>query len=243
MKGETVPIINQIEDMVRGVPGWTPIDQLYTLFNLVCLTSDLPGDILEIGSWCGRSSAVLGFAARLSGEARVMCVDLFPGKTDWKQNPDGSYSFRVAIAGKTYGGYQEQTVWKEPFERDIAPIYARYDSVFDVFSDTIRRQGLQERVEAFRGNSETFADQAPPGFRCRVAFIDGDHSYEAVCRDIRNVERFLVPGGWVCFDDAFSHYEGVNRAITDLVIKNPDYALGQQMTRKLFIARRKPVAA
>lgn len=239
MKAERIPIVNQIENIVRDVPGWTPIDQLYTLFNLVYLTSGLPGNILEIGSWCGRSSAILGLAARLCGTARIMCVDLFPGRNDWKQNPDGSYSFTVTINGKTYGGYQDQTVWKEPFERDIAPIYERYDSVLDVFLDTIRRQGLQDRVEAFKGNSGMFVDHAPPGFQCRLAFIDGDHSYEAVCQDIRNVERFLVPGGWICFDDAFSHYDGVNRAITDLVIESPEYTLCQQMTRKFFIARRK----
>lgn len=76
------------------------------------------------------------------------------------------------------------------------------------------------------------------GRRFRLAFIDGDHSYEAVCADIRNVERVLVPGGWICFDDAFTVYDGVNRAIDDLIINSGDYELCQQMTRKFFVARR-----
>jgi len=73
----------------------------------------------------------------------------------------------------------------------------------------------------------------------KFAFIDGDHGYDAVCKDIENVERYLVPGAWICFDDAFSSYEGVSRAIQDMIINNPEYSFGQQMTRKFFVARKK----
>jgi len=44
----------------------------------------------------------------------------------------------------------------------------------------------------------------------------------------------------VCFDDAFTCYEGVSRAISELIIANPSYECCQQMTRKLFVARKKP---
>ena len=30
----TVPVIKQIEDAVKDIPGWSPVDQLFTLFNL-----------------------------------------------------------------------------------------------------------------------------------------------------------------------------------------------------------------
>jgi len=236
MNSQTTAIITQIEDLVQDVPGWTPIDQLYSLFNLVYLTSDLEGDILEIGSWCGRSSAVLGLAARLCGRTNLICIDLFPEKKDWKQNQDGSYSLSVTIDEKTYGGYEDQTVWKEPFEKDIAPIYERCNSVYDIFTKTIATNNLIDLVKAYRGDSTIIRNLARHKFK--LAFIDGDHSYDAVCKDIKNVERYLVEGGWICFDDAFSHYQGVNQAITDLVIKNPDYELCQQMTRKFFIARK-----
>jgi hypothetical protein len=117
----------RIETLVDGVPGWTPIDQLYTLFLTVFHAADLPGDIIEVGSWCGRSSVVLGAAAKAIGEAKVYCIDLFPEKNDWKQNADGSYSFDVRIGSKTYGGHKQQTVWKEPFEAQIAPVYERHE--------------------------------------------------------------------------------------------------------------------
>jgi len=113
MQGITVPTINQIEEMVKDVPGWSPIDQLYTLFNLAYFTSDLVGDIVEIGSWGGRSASVLGLSARLIGRTVVHCIDLFPEKSDWKENKDGSFSMEVRIGDAVYGGYKDQTVWKE----------------------------------------------------------------------------------------------------------------------------------
>ncbi len=235
------PIINQIEKMVQDIPGWSPIDQLYTLFNLVYMTCGLQGDIIEIGSWCGRSAAVLGKAARLIGGTQVIAVDLFPEKNDWKENADGSYSLEVEINGKKYGGYMEQTVWKEPFENQILPIYQQNESSLEIFKENMRRNTLLEIVKPYRGDSSALLETLPSDFKCKVAFIDGDHSYQGVCQDVKNIEKYLVKGGWICFDDAFSCYEGVNQAITDLIINNPNFELGQQFTRKLFAARRKSI--
>lgn len=232
-------VINQIEEVIKDIPGWTPLDQLYTLFNLVYLTSDLKGDIVEIGSWCGRSAVVLGTAAQLIGNTNICCIDFFPEKNDWNQNIDGSYSLTTRIGNQVYDAYQIQTVWEEPFVRDIAPIYHKYNSVFDIFIEKIAKNNLQDLVKAFKGNSDMFVDFVSKDFQCKLVFIDGDHSYEAVSQDIKNLEPYLIEGGWICFDDAFSYYEGVNRAIEEFIVKNPSYELCQQMTRKLFIARKK----
>jgi len=238
-KNLTDPIICQIEALVKDVFGWTPIDQLYTLFNIAFLTVNLEGDIVEIGSWCGRSAVVLGLAARLSGNSRVYCADLFPEKNDWKQNSDGTYSFEVVINGKRYGGNKDQTVWKEAFETQTSKIYEKYDRVFDCFQETVSKCGMQQVISAHRGDIASLLDTVGPDFKCRLAFLDGDHGLEAVRSDIRNIDKCLVPGGWICFDDAFTGYEGVNRAVSELIIQNPRYEHCQQMTRKLFVARKK----
>ncbi len=239
MLQKTTPIINQIEKMVKDIPGWSPIDQLYTLFNLVILSSHLEGDVVEIGSWCGRSAIVLGTAIKSLNNSKLYCIDLFPEKQDWIQNQDKSYSFTVKSQGKEYAGYHEQTVWQEPFEKDIAPIYEKYNGIYDIFLENIEKQNLQDFIVAYKGTSNLFFDNRPDTFKCRLAFLDADHSYDAVCQDIKNVDKYLVKGGWICFDDAFSHYDGVDKAIEDLIIKNPNYDFEQQMTRKLFIARKK----
>lgn len=233
------PVIAQIEEMVRDIPGWTPVDELYSLFCLVMATRDIQGDIVEVGSWCGRSACVLAEASRLAGGSMVHCVDLFPERGDWFENPDGSFSMKVAIEGRNYGGYQDQTVWREPFLKDIAPLYERHAGVFEIFQDSIRRAGVENLISSHRGDALDFFNKQGPDFRCRLVFLDGDHGYEAVCNDIRLVSRHLSPGGWLCFDDAFSTYDGVDQAIRDLVLVNPDYEICQQMTRKFFVARKR----
>jgi predicted O-methyltransferase YrrM len=239
MNTSTNPIFGQIERLVEGVPGWSPNDQLFSLF-LLAYTSEAEGDILELGAWCGRSTSALALAASKIGNVSVHCVDLFPEKNDWRKNADGTYSFTVRIGDRLLGAYEEQTVWAEPYERDIAPLYERHNGVLDIFNQTMKRNGFADIVRPWKGDLLHFMQHAPKGFRCRLAFIDGDHSYDAVCRDIEYVEHYLSEGGWLCFDDAFSVYEGVDRAITERIIGRPEmYECGIQLTRKLYVAKRR----
>ena len=235
----TVAALSQMEYLAKDIPGWSPPDQLYTLFSMVLMTAGSEGDVLELGSWCGRSSAALGLAAQLAGSTKVYCVDLFPERDDWHQNKDGTYSMTLRIGDREIRAYHDQTVWKEPFERDIAPLYKDHDGILEVFKEKISQYGLDQVVSAYKGTLDTFLASTPANRKFRMAFIDGDHGYDAVCEDIRLVEKVLVPGGWICFDDAFTSYDGVNQAIEELIIANPSYELGQQMTRKLFVARKR----
>jgi hypothetical protein len=145
----------------------------------------------------------------------------------------------VTIDGRSYHGYKTHTCWREPFERDVVPLYRQNPSLLELFKTNTAKHQLQNVIRPLRGDSATLARSMPDSFRCRLVFLDGDHSYDSVCGDIENLERFLVPGGWICFDDAFSYYDGVNRAIEDRIIGNPRFELAQQMTRKLFVARKK----
>jgi hypothetical protein len=242
VKDERVSVVSMIEEAVRDVPGWSPLDQLFALFTLAYSTSHLPGDIVELGSWCGRSAVALGLAAKLSGKGRVHCVDLFPSRDDWFRNADGSYSFKVRIEDRTLTSYDEQTVWAEPFDRDIAPVYQRWENLIDAFADTVIKSDLTREISTFRGDLEMFLASVRPGFRCRMGFLDGHHSYEAVSRDIASISSCLVPGGWICFDDAFTSYDGVNQAINKGILRNPGFDQCQQLTRKLFVARKRFVA-
>jgi predicted O-methyltransferase YrrM len=235
----TLAIANLIEKAVQEIPGWSPQDQLLALFMLAFGSANTPGDILELGSWCGRSAVPLGLAAKLSGRGKVHCVDLFPERKDWFQNADGTYSLAVTIHGRNVSAYGEQTVWAEPFLRDIAPIYEHFSSILDAFNHAIRANRLMDYVIPYRADLELFSQTISYDFALRLAFIDGDHSYQAVVKDIEIIERFLVPGGWICFDDAFSAYDGVNRAIQERIVDNTHYHNCQQITRKFFVAQRR----
>ncbi len=235
----TLPIATQIDEAVKDIPGWSSLDQLMALFTLAYSSSHLPGDILELGSWCGRSAVALGMAAKLTGNGKVHCVDLFPEKNDWYQNADGTYSFAVQIDGKRYGAYGDQTVWAEPFLRDIRPMYERFNGTLEAFNLSMVTNDLNGHVLAHRTDLEGFSKKVASDFPLRLAFIDGDHSYTAVAKDIEIVERHLLPGGWICFDDAFSSYHGVNEAIQRHIIGSGKYQNCQQMTRKCFFAQRR----
>ena len=161
----------------------------------------------------------------------------FPEKDDSHQNEDGSYSMTMTIEGTVVRAYHDQTVWKEPFERDMAPLYSKHRGILEIFKEKMSQYGLDDVVSPYKGTLAAFVKTVQPKNKFRLAFIDGDHGYEAVCGDIKLTDSVLVPGGWICFDDAFTSYEGVNGAVKDLIIANPGYELGQQMTRKLFVAR------
>lgn len=239
MMETTRPAIDQLEALVKDVPGWSPLDQLYSLYLLTLSVADLEGDVVEIGSWCGRSAVALGTAARQAGVPHVHCVDLFPERDHWYAHPDGSHSFRLTLGNRTYESYVDQRVWDEPFQRDIAPLYAKDPGILDIFNRVIRARGLEDLVKPFRGDATDFFTGPGAGSKIRLAFLDGDHGYEAVSRDILQATECLVPGGWVCLDDAFSSYEGVNRAIQDHILGSDRFDLKQQLTRKCFAARRR----
>lgn len=235
---EISPILKSIEMAVADVPGWSSLEQLKDLFLLVWATNHLAGDVLEIGSWCGRSAIALAMATQSSPLSRVHCVDLWPEKSDWYKNEDGSYSFSVNVKEQRESAYVNQTVWSDPFHNDIEPVYERWSSLRAAFEFFIKKNGLEKIIVPHKGTSKSFFAQRGSDLAIRLAFIDGDHCYEAVKSDIEAVEEVLVPGGFICFDDAFSYYEGVDNAIQDCVIATDKYSQYQQIGRKLFVAQK-----
>ena len=235
----TTPIVTQIEEAVQNVPGWCPIDQLLQLFTLANASANLDGDILELGSWCGRSAIAMGMAIQSSGGSKLHCVDLFPEKKDWHKTPDGDYSLAVDVDNRNVVAYAHggQTVWAEAFERDISPVYEQFKGTLEAFNYYISKNGLSALAKPFKGDLQSFIKMIPIDFKIRMAFIDGDHNYHAVAKDIEIIEKYLVPGAWICFDDAFSNYPGVNKAIELHIIDSGKYSHYQQMTRKFFVAR------
>ena len=228
----------QLQKLSRDIPGWTPAEELFALFTLAISTSRLEGDILELGSWCGRSTNVLAMAAKIIDTPTIYAVDLFPEKDDWYKNDDGTYSFTVDIDGVKFNAYNEQTVWEYPFLNEVLPVYEKFGSILSAFNSTVLKYSNSSIVKCYKGDLRLFRSQAPSNLKLRFAFIDGDHGYSAVKDDILLIDECLVSGGWICFDDAFTTYEGVNNAINDFIINNPRYDSGVQLTRKLFAARK-----
>ena len=82
--------------------------------------------------------------------------------------------------------------------------------------------GRQDNFDQFTDNTKIFADMITP-LRKRsealsfsdvrreldLAFIDGDHSEEAVRADFGRISPFVRPGGIIAFHDISDHFPGV----------------------------------
>lgn len=231
-----MPVSDVLKKAEIEIPGWTPFDQLLALYSLTIASNSLGGDVLEVGSWCGRSAIALGLGAHVSS-GKVHCVDLFPEKDDWFKNEDGTYSFLVNIHGFNYYGCRGQTVWSEPFHNQIMPIYDKFVGTMQWIEDSAKRFDLEDKLIPFRGDLPRFAESKADGLSLRLAFLDGEHSTEALVKDIEIVEKYILPGGWLCFDDAFTSYEDVDRSIRNLEASGK-YKCCHQITRKMFLLQR-----
>jgi len=63
-----------VAELVADIPGWLRDEDISKLYELACAT---PGPVLEIGTWCGKSAAVLGYGVRDGAVgAKVVSVDV-----------------------------------------------------------------------------------------------------------------------------------------------------------------------
>jgi hypothetical protein len=75
-----------------------------------------------------------------------------------------------------------------------------------------------------------------------MAFIDGDHTYAGVSKDIRNLLPLLEAGGSLCFHDYSSAFPGVVQAVNELVAE-PGLIDRTYLVKSLFVARKRIAAA
>jgi predicted O-methyltransferase YrrM len=92
-------------------------------------------------------------------------------------------------------------------------------NISQFYNDTIAKN-YGSRLQAMQGLSFDVADSIPDG-SVDLVFIDADHSYEAVKKDIVKFRPKLRTGGILCGHDI--DYPGVNRAVKELI---PDHDIG-----------------
>ena len=72
--------VDKLADIARSIPGMVDADKGRFLYALALLQSE-KGDIVEIGSWQGRSSSFLARASQDSGNGKFIAIDHFRGNT------------------------------------------------------------------------------------------------------------------------------------------------------------------
>jgi predicted O-methyltransferase YrrM len=133
------------------------------------------GPILEIGTYCGKSTIYLAAAARHAGQL-VITVDHHHGSEE--NQPGWEYHDPALVDERT----------------------GRLDTL-PGFRATLATAGLEEQVIAVVGRSAQVAGlwRAPLG----MLFIDGGHTDEAAEADYANWAPLVAPGGALAIHDVF----------------------------------------
>jgi predicted O-methyltransferase YrrM len=100
----------------------------------------------------------------------------------------------------------------EPFSAEGARYQRNYEALFDA---NVAEWGVGGSIEKIKKLSHA----AAAGWKAPIDFlyVDGDHSYEAVVRDVRNFVPFVREGGVFAFHDYKPGKDGVRRAVDELV--------------------------
>jgi MMP 1-O-methyltransferase len=154
--------------------GFMPPEEGEALHDVA---SALPvdGPLLEVGSYCGKSSVYLGAAARAQG--------------------------RVLFAVDHHRGSEENQPGWEWHEPDLVdPAVGKMDTL-PVFRRTVHDAGLEGTVVAVVGDSPAVARAwaTPLAF----LFIDGGHGDEPARLDYELWTPHIAPGGILAIHDVF----------------------------------------
>lgn len=133
------------------------------------------GPVLEIGSYCGKSSVYLGAGAQLAG-TQVICVDHHRGSEEHQPGEE----------------YHDPTL----FDSAVG----RMDTLREL-RRTLLRAGLEDVCVPFVTRSVTAAKLwlRPLG----LVFIDGGHSFETAFADYDSWHDKVAPGGVLAIHDLF----------------------------------------
>lgn len=144
------------------------------------------GEVVEIGSYRGRSTCFLAFGLQLRGSGIVHAVDHFRGSPEHQEG--------------------------KPCE-DFYVV--RDGSLLPIFTANLKRNKLDTYVKPIVSSSSDAAQQWS-GSPIRLLFIDGDHSYEGTQADFNAWEQFIPQGGFVAFHDVSDDWPGVKRFFEEI---------------------------
>ena len=146
------------------------------------------GAVIEIGSFAGLSiNHIIHMMRQARRSNSVVSVD------EW--HFEGAHDGIIPNSSVLFASYREHVI--DTFRRNLMLFHA--DSLpYHVVSSSdqfFRLWAQNDTVVDFFGRSKTLG--GPISF----AYIDGDHTYEQSMRDFENVDRFLLPGGFIVLDD------------------------------------------
>ncbi|MFE7382278.1 class I SAM-dependent methyltransferase [Streptomyces zhihengii] len=159
----------------EAAKGFMPVDEGLALYAAAREAAALGLPLLEVGTYCGRSTVLLADAARGAGTVAVT-VDHHRGSEE--QQPGWEY-------------HDPETVDPEVGLMDTLPSFRR----------TLHRAGLEDHVIAVVGRSPQVARVW--GGKVGLVFVDGGHTDEHAAADYEGWAPHVAKGGLLVIHDVF----------------------------------------
>ncbi|NUL06845.1 class I SAM-dependent methyltransferase [Streptomyces lunaelactis] len=159
----------------EAAKGFMPVREGLALYAAAVEAGGLGLPLLEVGTYCGRSTILLADAAREAGTTAIT-VDHHRGSEE--QQPGWDY-------------HDPETVDPEVGRMDTLPTFRR----------TLHRAGLEDHVIAVVGRSPQVAKVW--GTPLGLVFIDGGHTDEHAAGDYEGWAPHVAEGGLLVIHDVF----------------------------------------
>ncbi len=174
---------HDVLSVARGVRGFMPDDEGMALHRAGRIGAAI-GPVVEIGSYCGRSTVWLGFAAR---EAATVCFTVDHHR----------------------GSEELQPGWEHHDPTVVDPRTGRTDTL-PFLRHTVEQAGLEDHVVIVVGDSALVA--AHWGTALGMVFIDGGHDAGPAHADYDGWSPQVTVGGLLAIHDVFADPAGGGRA-------------------------------
>lgn len=188
-----------------AIPGMCDYEKLLALCH-VCRCAP-EGDLVEIGTWWGKSAFVLARFAAAYQLGRLLCVDPWSDTDLIQDDASGLVDSSSATADA------EEAF--EVFAMNLSP-YARGDINY------LRMRSV-DALAVYRRNSVVVSAEFGRTEYCgRISLlhVDGNHCYAAAKADIDGWSPLVVPGGWIVIDDYLWPYgDGPRRAADEFLAR------------------------
>lgn len=179
------------------------------------------GSVIEIGSFCGLSTNVISYFLKVSNKSnKVFCSD--------------NWVFEGSELGATLGGSglshsELRTHVLESFLRNVSFFSQRRPHPIELCSDRFFEEwSVSSHVK------DVFGRRIKLGGGISFGYVDGNHTYEYAKRDFLNLDKHLVAGGFIFFDDSSDgNLRGLSQLMKEIE-KNPKYRLVMKNPNYLF---------
>nr|WP_223206151.1 class I SAM-dependent methyltransferase [Streptomyces xanthii] len=159
----------------EAAKGFMPLDEGLALYAAAVEAGALGLPLLEVGTYCGRSTILLADAARAAGVS-ALTVDHHRGSEE------------------------QQPGWEYHDPETVDPVVGLMDTL-PTFRRTLHAAGLEDHVVALVGKSPRVAKAW--GGKLGLVFIDGGHTDEHATADYEGWAPHVAEGGLLLIHDVF----------------------------------------